>query len=188
MNSFAVFTDASLNPKLHMGAGACLVVPAAFLEQPTESIEASTLDGLVRIKRFEEASSTALEVRTVLWAFEEYRTGLQEAGAGRIRLYCDSQCVAGLPGRRAALEAERYVSRAAGRPLQNAPLYRAFYELHDQLGFEIIKVAGHTRTAARDTVHRIFSCIDKEARRALRLWVQGELVGKIHRSAHSDYP
>ena len=104
---------------------------------------------------------------------------LHDAGPALLRLYCDSQCIAGLPGRRAALEAQRYVSRAAGRQLQNAALYRAFYELHDQLGFEIIKVAGHTRTASRDTVQRIFSYIDKEARRSLRLWMQDELAGQI---------
>jgi len=168
MNSFALFTDASLNPKLHLGAGACIVVPAAVLEQPAESIEASAMVELLRIQRFEDTSSTALEVRTVLWALEEYRMKLRDFAPAQLRLYCDSQCVAGLPGRRAALEAASYVSRAAGRPLKNAPLYRAFYELHDQLGFNIIKVAGHTRPAARDTVHRIFAYVDKEVRRALR--------------------
>lgn len=179
MNSFALFTDASLNPKLHLGVGACLVVPAAFLEQPAESIAAIAVAELVRMKRFEETSSTALEVRTALWALEEYRTGQHDAGPAQLRLYCDSQCIAGLPGRRAAIEAQKYVSRGSGRQLQNAPLYSAFYKLHDQLGFEIIKVAGHTRTAARDTVHRIFACLDKEARRALRLWMQDELAGQI---------
>ena len=54
MNSFAPFTDASLNPKLHRGVGACLVVPAAFFEQPAENIEAIAVAELVRIKRFEE--------------------------------------------------------------------------------------------------------------------------------------
>jgi ribonuclease HI len=179
MNSFALFTDASLNPKLHLGVGSCLIVPVAFLEQPAESIEASVVAELVRMKRFEETSSAALEVRTALWAFEEYRTGLHAAGRSQLCLYTDSQCIAGLPGRRAGLEAERYVSRGSGRQLQNAPLYSAFYELQDQLGFEIIKVAGHTRAASRDTVHRIFACLDKEARRALRLWMQEALAGQI---------
>ncbi len=68
--------------------------------------------------------------------------------------------------------------RAQAGSFKNAPLYSAFYELQDQLGFEIIKVAGHTRAAARDTVHRIFAYIDKQARRELRLWVQGELAGQ----------
>jgi ribonuclease HI len=179
MKSFALFTDASLNPKLHLGVGAFLVVPAVYLEQPVESIEASAVSELVRIQRFEETSSTALEVRTALWALEEYRAGLHDAGPAQVRLYCDSQCIAGLPGRRVGLEADAYVSRAADCPLHNAPLYRAFYKLQDQLGFEIIKVAGHTRTAARDTVHRIFACIDKEARKKLRLWMQDELAGQI---------
>jgi ribonuclease HI len=178
MSSFAVFTDASLNPRLHLGAGACLIVPAAFLEQPAENVEAIAVTELVRIKRFEETSSTALEVRTVLWALEECLAGLHDAGTGQLHLYCDSQCIAGLPGRRAALEADEYVSRAAGRPLKNAPLYRAFYELQDQLGFSVIKVAGHTRAAARDTAHRIFAYIDKQARRELRLWVEGALAGQ----------
>jgi hypothetical protein len=186
MNSFAIFTDASLNPSLNLGVGACLVVPAAFLEQPSESIEASAVAGLVLLKRFEDTSSTALEVRTALWALEEYRTGLHGACPVQLSLYCDSQCIAGLPGRRAALEAQSYVSRGSGRQLHNAPLYRAFYELQDELGFEIIKVAGHTRTADRDTVHRIFSCLDKEARKELRLWVQGEIAGQRPGSAPGD--
>jgi putative endonuclease len=35
-----------------------------------------------------------------------------------------------------------------------------------------MKVHGHSRTGVRDTVHRIFSIVDREARRALHLWMK----------------
>ncbi|TFH03305.1 MAG: hypothetical protein E4H06_04650 [Methanosarcina sp.] len=53
-------------------------------------------------------------------------------------------------------------------PIRNAALYRTFYEFYDQLGFEIIKVPGHTRTSSRDTVDQVFSILDKEVRKALK--------------------
>ena len=34
MKDFALFTDASVNPLLKIGVGACLVLPAPFLNVP----------------------------------------------------------------------------------------------------------------------------------------------------------
>ena len=171
MNSFALFTDVSLNPLLKLGVGCYLLVPYSFLEVSPQNIERTKVAEHLILRRFEASSSAELEVRTALWAFEDCRDGLKASGPLKLRLYTDSQCIASLLKRRAGLEANRFLSRKINLLLKNASLYRTFYEFHDELGFEVTKVKGHTRSCSRDTVHSIFSLIDREARKALKLWI-----------------
>jgi ribonuclease HI len=171
MNSFALFTDVSLNPQRQLGIGAYLFIPTPFLDIEPHDIERGEISAWLRLRRFAETSSTKLEVQTVLWALENCRTEINGAARASLRIYTDSQCVAGLPGRRAGLESNDFLARRSGRPLTNALLYRAFYAVYDELGFELIKVAGHSRARAHDTVQRIFSYVDQEVRRSLTLWL-----------------
>ena len=172
MNSFALFTDVSLNPMLKLGIGCYLLVPDSFLEVSPQNIERTEVVQRLIMRRFEAVSSTALEVRTALWAFEDCRDKLKASGPLKLRLYTDSQCIAGLLKRRTGLEANRFLSGKTNLLLKNASLYRTFYEFHDALGFEVTKVKGHTRSCSRDTIHSIFSLIDREARKTLRLWIK----------------
>jgi ribonuclease HI len=174
LNGIALFTDVSLNPKLKLGVGAYLLVPAPFLELSPQSIERPEIAGRLMIRRFERTSSTSLEVQTVLWALEDYRNALKGPDPEKIQVYSDSQCIAGLLRRRPGLEADVLPGHGTNRPLKNISLYRRFYEFYDAMGFEVIKVAGHSRSCSHNTIHRIFSMIDKEVRKALRRWM-GEL-------------
>jgi hypothetical protein len=199
MNNFALFTDASLNPMLKLGVGCYLLVPYSFLEVSPQNIERTKVAEHLFLRRFEAASSAELEVRTALWAFEDCRdkwiasdithgpeSGLFDSGSIRLaggslqlkassppklRLYTDSQCIAGLHKRRVRLETNSFLSSKTNLLLKNASLYRRFYEFHDELGFEVTKVRGHTRSCSRDTVDSIFSFIDREARKALKVWL-----------------
>jgi ribonuclease HI len=171
VNSIALFTDVSLNPRLKLGVGAYLVVPASFLEVSPHSIEIFELAKQLVVRRFEGASSTTLEVQTVLWALEDYRNALKVPGLRQLHVYSDSQCIAGLLRRRPKLEINGFHCKKTNRLLKNAFLYRKYYELYDELRFEVIKVAGHTRSCSHDTVHRIFSLVDKQVRKALNLWM-----------------
>lgn len=171
MSSFALFTDVSLNPQRKLGIGGYLLVPASFLETGPHVIESGDVSARLEIMRFGETSSTKLEVQTVLWALEHSREKLTGPAGGDLRIYTDSQCVAGLLGRRSGLEGVDFISKRSGRPLSNAPLYRAFYAAHDQLGFQVIKVAGHSRAGSHDTIQRTFSYVDQEVRRALTIWL-----------------
>jgi len=170
-NSFALFTDVSLNPQLKLGIGACLQVPLLFLDAAPESIERADISERLRFKRFADTSSTKLEIQTVLWGVETYRAEFNHPDCEIVQIHTDSQCVVGLPGRREGLEAKNFVAKRSGRPLANADLYRAFYAAHDELGFELIKVAGHSRADFHNTVQRIFSYVDQEVRKALTLWM-----------------
>ena len=166
---FALFTDVSLNPQRKIGFGGYLLLPLPFLEREAHDIDQGEVSARLIIRRFAESSSTKLELQTVLWAVENSREELSGSVHGSLRIYTDSQCVAGLLGRRAGLTERDFLSGRSGRPLTNAHLYRAFYEAFDRLGFQLVKVSGHSRASSHDTVQRIFSYVDREVRKALTL-------------------
>ncbi|MRR05544.1 MAG: ribonuclease H [Deltaproteobacteria bacterium] len=171
MKSFALFTDVSSNPQRKCGVGACLLLPASCLEYLPQEINRTEISAHLRFKRFADTSSTKLEVQTVLWALENYQSQCCGSDPGNLQVFTDSQCVTGLPGRRAGLEASQFLSRRSGQLLKNAPLYQAFFAAHDSLRFQLVKVAGHTRACSRNTVQQIFSCVDMEVRKALTSWL-----------------
>jgi ribonuclease HI len=171
MNGFALFTDVSVNPQRKLGVGGYLFVPLQFLEKDPHDIEREEVFARLKFKRFAETSSSRLEVQTVLWALDELREVLSGSAPGSLRMYTDSQCVAGLMGRRAGLIKRDFAVRRSGRELAHAPLYRAFYAAYDQFGFQLVKVPGHSRACSQDPVQLIFSCVDREVRKALTLWM-----------------
>ena len=169
MSSFALFTDVSVNPQRKLGVGGYLLVPVTFLKNEPHDIKQCELSAQIKIKRFTETSSTKLGVRTVLWALEDLREELAGLAPWTLQIYTDSQCVAGLVRRRDGLVSGDFLAKRSGRPLANALLYREFYEAYDQLGFQLNKVPGHSRTCSHDAVQRIFSYVDREVRKALNL-------------------
>ena len=179
MKDFALFTDVSVSPGLRLGVGAHVMIPASFLEYPPGVIRRPEISARVKVRRFEDTSSTRLELQTVLWALTEIRQEQQ----GRLTIYSDSQCVSGLLKRKPRLLATGFLSKKTNRQLGNASLYRAFYELHDELGFHVVKVAGHSGSGAHDTVHRIFSFVDKEARKALKIWLNELAEGRTEKNS-----
>lgn len=173
VNRYAVFTDVSLNPRLKLGFGAYLVIPSSFLEIPPERIIRPEFVEQIRLRKFEVASSAELEVQTLLCALEDFQNKFSGSMFGTLDVYSDSQCVTGLLRRRSHLEMNAFSSSGKHRLLKNACLYRKFYEFHDTLGFDVIKVTGHVRSRSHDSIQRIFSFVDKEARRALRTLHEG---------------
>lgn len=173
MNRYALFTDVSLNPRLKLGFGAYLVIDSSFLETPPERIIRPALIEKIKLRRFEATSSSKLEVQTLLWALEDFQKEVSGSRLGMLEVYSDSQGVTGLLRRRSHLEMNGFCSGGKHRFLKHAALYRKFYELHDTLGFDVVKVTGHTRSCSHDSIHRIFSFVDKEARKALRALHKG---------------
>ena len=167
----ALFTDMSLDPVRRMGVGAYLVIPSVLLESAALMINQAELQEQPVQRRFECTSSTTLEVETVIWALQDHCRRTTGHGPGKLQVYTDSQCISGLLKRRAELTARDFVCRGTGLPLRNASLYGRFYELHDKLDFGVIKLKGHTNRGSRDAVHEIFSYLDRQVRKALRLWM-----------------
>ncbi len=173
-----LFTDASVNTQLKRGVGGYLFLPAALLEAGPSSINKADLIGRLKLRRCTGAGSTQMEIRTILWALEDYRNALTDSRHGELLVYTDSQCVADLSRRRSGLENKDFISKTTKNEIQNASLYRELFSLYDELNMNVIKVAGHSPAASHDTVHRIFSIIDREVRKALRSWIE-ELKGGV---------
>ena len=117
---------------------------------------------LCKVERFEQTSSTKLELQTLLWALSD----IQPKGK-KVIVYTDSQNIVGLQGRRDRLEQNDYRSKKNKR-LNNYKLYQAFYRITDQLDCEFIKVRGHQSANQKDEIERLFTLVDKASRNALR--------------------
>ena len=170
IDSYALFTDVSLDTGHKCGMGAYLFIPVSFLREKNHSISREDIAEKLKIRRFENTSSTRLEVQTVLWALDEIEKTVSKNNPIMLQVYTDSQCVTGLPGRRSRLNSCNFISQKTGHPLKNADLYQSFYELSDKIEFSVTKVSGHTPASSRDTIHQIFACVDQEARKALKRW------------------
>lgn len=158
-NRLSIFTDGSVNGRSKVGYGAYLLI--SDLGATVDSYKDS-----VMVKRFEQTSSTKLELQILLWMLKEYFT-LFEGENTTLVIYTDSQNIISLQGRREHLEKNNYYSRK-NQQLKNHELYREFYQLTSELKCEFVKVVGHQPSSRKDKIHQIFSLVDKSARQEMR--------------------
>ncbi len=155
MSNFLLFTDGSVNVQTNIGFGACIAILA-------DELASEDLNMLVKVKRFENTSSTKLELQTLLWALSEISTKVR-----KVIIYTDSQNITQLLGRRQRLEQNNFCSKK-GILLKNAELYKDFYQQIDAFNYEIIKVRGHQPGKNKNEIERVFTLVDKASRKALR--------------------
>ncbi len=155
MDEFFLFTDGSINTRTKVGYGAYL-----FLNEM--KYQPDILKPRIELKRFENTSSTRLEIQTHNHAIHELPNF-----KGKLFIYSDSQNIVSLPSRRERLEKNNFCS-TNGRLLNHAKLYLEFYNLIDKYNFFLIKVKGHTKSNEKNEIERIFSLVDKASRKALR--------------------
>ena len=150
-----LFTDGSVNPQIEVGFGAYL-----FLRN--HEFFSGELEKEVKIKKFNNTSSTKLELETLLWALDE--VNLKSC---KLVVYTDCQNIIGLPARRDGLERKNYMT-AKGKLIKNHALYKDFFKRLDRLDCEFIKVKGHKKSSLKNTVDEVFTLVDKASRNALR--------------------
>ena len=155
MDELMLFTDGSVNTQSKIGYGAYLAVSE-------DGLSLDSLRERVKVKRFEQTSSTKLELQTLLWALKDI-----QALGGKVIVYTDSQNIMGLPGRRERFEQNSYRSKK-GRLLNNYELYQEFYRVTDQLKCRFVKVRGHQVSNQKDDIDRLFTLVDRASRNALR--------------------
>lgn len=155
MKKIKLLTDSSVNPQEKIGFGSFLI-----LEQKEISFEDMKKD--IKIKRFENTSSTKLELQTFLWALDE----INDKNI-IIEVYTDCQNIIGLQDRREKLEKNNFYS-SSGKLMNNHELYKDFFEKTDELNLIFIKVKGHKKNSLKDKIDTIFNLVDKASRSALR--------------------
>lgn len=155
MSKLFLFTDGSVNTKSNIGYGAFLAIPADM-----KFAEVRHTD--IKLKRFEETSSTKLEIQTMLWALNKVRK--QNTN---LTVYTDSQNIIGLQRRRNRLEKNNFFSKS-GRRINNFELYQQFYQLIDELNCEFIKIKGHKKSGEKNQLEQLFTLVDRASRNAVR--------------------
>lgn len=150
----ALFVDGSVNPQARVGYGACLCLPASVcMQAPNNSVND------IQIRRFEDTSSTQLELETLLWALDLVPADTE------ITVYTDCQNIMNLLLRRQRLVAKAYCNKK-GEPLAHAALYQQFYRHYDALAFTLVKLKGHKPAVDRSILDQWFSRVDRAARAA----------------------
>jgi ribonuclease HI len=155
LKTIYLFTDGSVNTKTKTGYGAHLAVFDL-------SMSIDECMSRVKIKRFENTSSTKLELQTLLWGLDE----IKSIGKN-ITVYTDSQNILGLPKRRVRFEKNDYKSKQ-NKLLKNHELYQEFFKITDQIKCEFIKVDGHMPSRDKSNIDKLFTLVDRASRSALR--------------------
>ncbi|WP_372752433.1 ribonuclease HI [Labilibaculum sp.] len=150
-----LFTDGSVHPQSGMGFGAFLLIE----DHATSAEEAKNL---VQVKKFENTSSTKLELQILLHALVKF-----EKRKEHVIVCTDSQNIVGLLGRRDCLEKNDYRSKS-GKLISNCELYQEFYKITDLLNCQIVKVKGHQKSSHKNKMDSFFTLVDRAARNALR--------------------
>ena len=155
MKKIKLFTDSSVNPQEKIGFGSFLIIE-------DENLTLENLKKNIKIKRFENTSSTKLELQTFLWSLEEIKNK-----DVIIEVYTDCQNIIGLQDRKEKLEKNNFYS-SSGKLMNNHELYKEFFEKTDKLNLVFIKVKGHKKSSLKDEIDTIFNLVDKASRNALR--------------------
>lgn len=153
-----LFCDGSVNPQLKVGFGAYFILDEN--RKTTKEINSS-----IQIKKFENTSSTKLELEVLLWALED-----NQINQNKLTIYTDCQNILNLENRRAKLEQNDYRS-STGKIIKNHELYKKFYTLFDKLKFDIQKVKGHKKSSLKNETDELFNLVDKASRKALRQYI-----------------
>ncbi|MCD4758693.1 MAG: ribonuclease H [Arcobacteraceae bacterium] len=150
-----LFVDGSVHPQRGIGFGGYLLLNESELSS-------SALERKVKTKKFENTSSTKLELETLLWALDD--TNLKNF---KIVVYTDCQNIIGLQDRREGFEKKNYIT-PKNKQIKNHELYKEFFKMLDILDCEFVKVKGHKKTAIKNEIDEIFTLVDRATRKALR--------------------
>lgn len=150
-----LFTDGSVNPKHNTGFG-------AYLHVNESDVYLESLNQSVKVKRFDNTSSTKLEVETMLWALNQINPD-----DVRLIVFTDCQNILSLETRREKFEKNDYMTKK-NKKIANHELYKEFYKITDTIECQFVKVKGHKPKNDKDNIDKFFTLVDKASRNALR--------------------
>lgn len=153
-----LFCDGSVNPQLKIGFAAYFIL--------NENKDINHAKQAILSKKFENTSSTKLELEALLWALEDTRLKNQ-----KIYIYTDCQNILGLENRKDKLQSNDYKS-SSGKIIKNHELYKEFYKITDSLDCTFIKVQGHKKSSLKDDIDLLFNLVDKASRKKLREFIE----------------
>lgn len=162
-----IFTDAATSPQAEIAIGVFVCLDQkqvnALAHASTEMLY-GMLDDKIQYQQYHSKKSTWSEIQTVIHALHAV-----PASVASIEIYTDCQSVCDLAGKRKEkLEKNHFMTRA-GRELQHADLYKAFYALIEKYQVKVIKIKGHNPASKQlSWQERVFAVLDKVSRKKLR--------------------
>jgi len=151
-SSLELYCDGSVNPKTKIGFGAYFIYNKALDNQN------------INIKKFENTSSTKLELEVLLWALEKEGESLKNK---KVIVYTDCQNILTLFDRKERLQKNNYFTKT-GKRITNFEIYKKFYLKSATVELSINKVKGHKKSNLKDHIDTLFNLVDKASRKALR--------------------
>jgi len=155
LKKIKLFCDGSCNPQEKIGYGAYLLIE-------DNNFDLIFLKSKIIFKKFENTSSSKLEIETLLCALNDI-----DIKDCIIEVYTDCQNIIGLENRREKLEKNNFQT-SSGKLIGNYELYKDFFGKLDELNLTFIKVKGHKKNSLKDELDTIFNLVDKASRKALR--------------------
>lgn len=155
MFDITIFTDGSVNPQEKIGFGAYFT-----LENDTFNLE--EIRNNIKLKKFEDTSSTKLELEVLLWALSN-----ENLENKKILIYTDCQNILSLLEREKKLFESNFTTKT-GKKVKNNELYKIFYEKIKEFDCTFLKIKGHKKSSEKDEIDKLFNLVDKASRKALR--------------------
>jgi len=158
-----LFIDGSVNPQLKIGFG-------AYLLTNTDCIYSTIKKDNIKTQKFEDTSSTKLELQILLFALNNI--ALQEYN---LTIYTDCQNILTLNSRRDTFEKNNYLTKT-NKVIKNSIEYKEFFKLIDLCKCNFVKLKGHKKKSTKDNIDQIFSLVDKTARVKLRDYIKQDKI------------
>ena len=156
-----IFIDGSVNPQLKLGFGSYLIL---------NNLNTTVHKDMIQTKMFNDTSSSKLEIQTLLYALNEITPKNYN-----ITIFTDCQNILTLQDRRSTLENNNYLTKT-NKIVKNHLEYKDFYRLFNMYNLKFVKLKGHKKKSAKDTIDNIFSLVDKSARNSLRNFINSQTV------------
>jgi ribonuclease HI len=165
-----LFSDASAYPQHKIAIGAFISMDEVALKNINglDNYELmAAIENDINYLSYSCGKSTWCEIKTLIEALQEIL--IINPLTKTISVYTDCQTIVDLIGsRRIKLEKKKFLN-SKGVLLANADLYHELYTITDTLNLTVIKIKGHSPASQQINIsHRIFSCIDKLARKKLK--------------------
>jgi ribonuclease HI len=160
-----IYTDASFNKTKEIA-----VVGFLIFTNSSEHKNNDTQAAIYQERIIQEKNNIRSELRGFIFALEFLKDnpGWNQKEMS-INIYNDCQNITNLMSRRNRLEEKSFMSIRSGKLLENADLYKIFYQLNEIFNPNIIWVKGHTPEKNRTFVNENFSYLDKLVRKKLRM-------------------
>ena len=166
---YFIYTDASFSHLESLGVSGFLI-----FDDEVKHEQSQVSDLGIRTHFFKEVNNIRAEIVGAIHCLKTFILERKSESNSvifenlDIKFYSDCQTLTNLLGRREKLESTNYISARKKSALVNTELYKAFFQIYDELKPTIHWVKGHTKKESQNLNQKNFELVDKQVRKELR--------------------